>query len=90
LEFFSHSQPAPRRELRIIISSTVRIIIDTLPTTIIDIFLVNTITMRASMFMATTPSTIVRKVLRGIRTRFRRVLCSSRLMKDRLPFGMRT
>jgi len=79
----------PRRELRII--STVRIIIDTMPTTIIGIFLVNTIdTMRASMFMVTTPSAIVGKVLRGTRARFRRVLCSSRLMKDRLPLGMRT
>jgi hypothetical protein len=88
LEFFSHShsQAVPRRELRIIISGTVRIIIDTMPTTIIGIFLVNTSTMRASMFMAATRSTIVRKVLREIRTRFR----SSRLMKDRLPFDMCT
>jgi hypothetical protein len=78
LEVFSHSQPVPRRELRII--STVRIIIDTMPTSIISIFLVNTIdTMRASMFM-----------IRSTRTRFRRVLCSSRLMKDRPPLGMRT
>jgi hypothetical protein len=93
LEFFSHShsQAVPRRELRIIISGTVRIIIDTMPTTIIGIFLVNAIdTMRASMLMVTTPSTIVREVLRGTRTRFRRVLCISRLMKDRLPLGMRT
>jgi len=70
--------------------STVHIIIDTMPTTIISIFLVNTIdTMRASMFMVTTPSTIVGEVLLGIRTRFRRVLCSSRLMTDRRRLGMR-
>ena len=62
-------------ELRIIIiSGTARIIICTMPTTIIGILLANTNdTMRAAMFIASTVSTIVRNVLWRTRTRFRRV-----------------
>lgn len=90
LEFFLHAQPVRRHELRIIISGTARII-DTMPTTIIGIFLVNMIDiMRAAMFMVATPSTNVGKALRDTRTRFRQVLCSSRLKKDRSLLGMRT
>ena len=83
LDCFSHSRPVPRRELRIITSGTARIIIDTMPTTVISILLVNTIdTMRATMFTVTTPFRIVGKVLARTRIGFRRV-CNSRPLNDR-------